>query len=78
MFFSAHRYRPDLVKFATTNTAGTTGDGVKLAMAVGADAVELEHVQVRPRSLPASPLIGAFECKRAGPHRPTHSCFSRR
>eukprot|EP00959_Pyramimonas_sp_CCMP1952_P410643 8605632-Pyramimonas_sp.AAC.1 len=40
-------YRPDLAKFATTNTKGTTGDGHKLAFAVGGAGVEMEHVQVR-------------------------------
>jgi len=42
------RYRPDLVHFATTNTKGTTGDGHKLALEVGAAAVDMEHVQVHP------------------------------
>ena len=38
--------RPDLLKYATTNNKGTTGDGHKLALAVGAKAVDLDDVQV--------------------------------
>ncbi|MGB1599987.1 MAG: FAD-binding protein, partial [Promethearchaeia archaeon] len=39
-------HRPDLLKYATTNNKGTTGDGHKLALAVGAKAVDLDDVQV--------------------------------
>jgi hypothetical protein len=53
------------VKFATTNTKGTTGDGHKLAMAAGAATVDMEHVQVRERGFlhPRATLhlgLGAF------------------
>ena len=40
------QHRPDLLKYATTNNKGTTGDGHKLALAVGAKAVDLNDVQV--------------------------------
>ena len=40
------QHRPDLLKYATTNNKGTTGDGHKLALAVGAKAVDLDDVQV--------------------------------
>jgi succinate dehydrogenase/fumarate reductase flavoprotein subunit len=60
------RYRPDLVKFATTNTKGTTGDGHKLALAAGAAAVDMEHVQVHPTgTVQPLPCIAA-ECRYQG------------
>ena len=40
------KHRPDLLQYATTNNKGTTGDGHKLALAVGAKAVDLNDVQV--------------------------------
>ena len=42
------QHRPDLARFATTNGAFATGDGHKLAVGVGAQAVNLDHVQVHP------------------------------
>jgi len=42
------KYRPDLLTYATTNNKGTTGDGHKLALGVGAKAVDLDDVQVHP------------------------------
>ena len=42
------RYAPQLTKFATTNTRGTTGDGHKLAFGLGAGAVDMQRVQVHP------------------------------
>jgi succinate dehydrogenase/fumarate reductase flavoprotein subunit len=60
------KHRPDLLKYATTNNKGTTGDGHKLALDVGAHAVDLDDVQVHPtgfhthilpHSLLAHPLL---------------------
>lgn len=48
------KHRPDLLKYATTNNKGTTGDGHKLALAVGAKAVDLDDVQVRPSVRPGA------------------------
>ena len=42
------KYAPQLTKFATTNTKGTTGDGHKLAFKLGAGAVDMQRVQVHP------------------------------
>jgi len=42
------KHRPDLIKYATTNNKGTTGDGHKLALAVGAKGIDLDDVQVHP------------------------------
>ena len=41
------RYRPDLETLATTNGRWAIGDGHLAAMEVGADTVEMDHVQVR-------------------------------
>ena len=41
-------HRPDLLKYATTNGKQTTGDGHKMAIAVGAAAVDLDDIQVHP------------------------------
>lgn len=51
------KHRPDLLKYATTNNKGTTGDGHKLALGVGAKAVDLDDVQVHPTGFhnPADP-----------------------
>lgn len=42
------KHRPDIVGLATTNAAGTTGDGHKIAFGIGAGASELSNVQVHP------------------------------
>lgn len=42
------KYRPDLVNYKTTNQAGATGDGLKLAEAVDAQLMQMEYVQVHP------------------------------
>lgn len=42
------KYRPDLRDYKTTNQAGATGDGLKLADKVGAQLEQLELVQVHP------------------------------
>ena len=42
------RFRPDLVKFATTNGKFATGDGHKMTMRAGGNTVDMENVQVHP------------------------------
>ncbi|MBV0930875.1 flavocytochrome c [Lentilactobacillus sp. IMAU92037] len=42
------KYRPDLVKYKTTNQPGNTGDGIYLAEQVGAKLVDMDQVQVHP------------------------------
>jgi hypothetical protein len=44
------QYRPDLIDLPTTNGAFTTGDGIKLALSVGADVVDMANVQVCVRA----------------------------
>jgi len=46
-----NKYRPDLAHLPTTNGEHCTGDGLKMAMAVGADTIDLEWVQVHPTGL---------------------------
>jgi len=42
------KYRDDLVGYQTTNQPGATGDGILLAEAIGAKAVDMDQVQVHP------------------------------
>jgi flavocytochrome c len=42
------KHRPDLVHFPTTNGPWATGDGMKMAMAIGAGAVDMDKVQIHP------------------------------
>merc|ERR1719437_88156 len=45
------KHRPDLAHLPTTNGDHCTGDGLKMAMAVGGECVDLEWVQVHPTGL---------------------------
>jgi len=45
------KHRPDLMHLPTTNGEHCSGDGLKMAMAVGAATVDLEWVQVHPTGL---------------------------
>ena len=45
------KYRPDLIDFPTTNGEHCTGDGIKMAIEIGADVVDMEWVQVHPTGL---------------------------
>ena len=45
------KYRPDLHHLPTTNGDFSTGDGIKMAEAIGADTVDLEWIQVHPTGL---------------------------
>lgn len=45
------KYRPDTLKLSTTNGDHCTGDGLKMAMAIGAKGIDLEKVQVHPTGL---------------------------
>lgn len=55
------KYRPDLKGMQTTNQPGATGDGIKLAQALGAKLVDMDQVQVHPtvqQDTPHAYLIG--------------------
>ena len=45
------KHRPEYYNLPTTNGEHCTGDGHKIAMAIGANAVDLEKVQVHPTGL---------------------------
>merc|ERR1719214_541234 len=45
------KHRPDLAELPTTNGEHCTGDGLKMSMAIGAECVDLEWVQVHPTGL---------------------------
>ncbi|EMD33627.1 fumarate reductase [Gelatoporia subvermispora B] len=45
------KYRPEYWNLPTTNGEHCTGDGQKMALAVGASAIDLEKVQVHPTGL---------------------------
>merc|ERR1719487_2994631 len=42
---------PDMLKLSTTNGDHCTGDGIKMAQAIGAESVDLNWVQVHPTGL---------------------------
>eukprot|EP01087_Luapelamoeba_hula_P009054 TRINITY_DN230_c0_g1_i1.p1 TRINITY_DN230_c0_g1~~TRINITY_DN230_c0_g1_i1.p1 ORF type:complete len:640 (+),score=130.61 TRINITY_DN230_c0_g1_i1:145-2064(+) len=45
------KYRPDIYDLATTNGDHCTGDGIKLAIEIGANEVDMKNVQVHPTGL---------------------------
>jgi succinate dehydrogenase/fumarate reductase flavoprotein subunit len=45
------KYRPELWELPTTNGEHSTGDGHKMAIDVGAAAIDMEKVQVHPTGL---------------------------
>lgn len=42
------QYAPELAGFSTTNSPGTTGDGIHMAVAAGAALVDMEQIQTHP------------------------------
>jgi len=45
------KYRPDIYDLSTTNGDHCTGDGIKMAAAIGANEVDMKNVQVHPTGL---------------------------
>ncbi|KAI9031298.1 fumarate reductase, partial [Hyaloraphidium curvatum] len=45
------KYRPDIYDLPTTNGDHSTGDGIKMALALGANTIHMEKVQVHPTGL---------------------------
>lgn len=45
------KWRPDTFDLASTNGVHATGDGQKMAMAIGANGIDLDKVQVHPTGL---------------------------
>jgi len=42
------QHRPELLAYPTTNGVWATGDGMKLAMEIGADSIDMDRVQIHP------------------------------
>ena len=42
------KYQPNLEGFVTTNSTGITGDGIDMAVAIGAATVDMEQIQIHP------------------------------
>lgn len=42
------KYRPDLEGYVSTNSEGSTGDGIKMIEALGGQIVDMEKIQVHP------------------------------
>ena len=53
------KHRPDLLTYPTTNGVWATGDGMKLAMAIGADSIDMDKVQVHPTGFVDPAEVGA-------------------
>jgi succinate dehydrogenase/fumarate reductase flavoprotein subunit len=53
------KYRPELWELPTTNGEHSTGDGHKMAIEAGAEAIDMEKVQVHPTGLidPKEPSV---------------------
>ena len=45
------KHRPDTYGLSTTNGAHATGDGHKMLMAIGANGIDMDKVQVHPTGL---------------------------
>jgi len=45
------KYRPDIIHLPTTNGEHSTGDGIKMSLEIGGNAIDLEKVQVHPTGL---------------------------
>lgn len=47
-------YNSDLEGFGTTNHTGATGDGIKMALELGAGLVQIEEIQTHPTAVPSN------------------------
>jgi len=45
------KHRPDTFDLSTTNGTHATGDGQKMLMAIGANGIDMDKVQVHPTGL---------------------------
>lgn len=52
------KYNPEYgAQYLTTDAPGTTGDGIKMAEAIGADLVDMQYIQTYPVSNPETGVI---------------------
>ena len=45
------KYRPEVYDLPSTNGSHATGDGLKMVMAIGGNAIDMDKVQVHPTGL---------------------------
>jgi fumarate reductase flavoprotein subunit len=50
-------YRPDYAAFSSTNQPGATGDGLDLALAIGAQLVDMKEIQIHPTQAAGSKIL---------------------
>lgn len=51
------KYNENLKGFATTNHAGATGDGIELAVKLGANTVDMKEIQTHPTVVPGKAVM---------------------
>lgn len=51
------KYRPEYAAFSSTNQPGATGDGLDLAVAVGAKLRDMEYIQIHPTQAAGSKIL---------------------
>ena len=51
------KYRPEYAGFASTNQPGATGDGLDLAVAMGAKLIDMEQIQIHPTQAAGSKIL---------------------
>jgi len=60
------QYNPALRGFDTNNHPGATGDGIKLATAIGAATIHMEHIQTHPTVVPKTGVLITERVRGAG------------
>ena len=51
------KYRPEYAGFSSTNQPGATGDGIDLAVQLGARLVDMEQIQIHPTQAAGSKIL---------------------
>jgi fumarate reductase flavoprotein subunit len=51
------KYRPDYAQFSSTNQPGATGDGIDLAVELGARVVDMDQIQIHPTQAAGSKIL---------------------
>lgn len=59
-------YNPSLANAVTTNHPGATGDGIKMAEAIGADTVDMEQIQLHPTVYQATSMLVSEKMRSLG------------
>ena len=60
------KYNPSLKNAVTTNHPGATGDGIGMAMAVGAATVDMEQIQLHPTVYQATSMLVSEKMRSLG------------